>query len=64
MLTRSFSTEVPELKFNQEKADTCFMLHTKHASDNRLQNVIVINEDVEVIALLLEIVDLLNGQLF
>lgn len=40
------------------------MLHTKHASDNRLQNVIVINEDVEVIALLLEIVDLLNGQLF
>ena len=34
VLTRSFSTEVLELKSNQEESDTCLVLHTKHTYDS------------------------------
>ena len=40
------------------------MLHTKHAYGNIIQNVLVVSEDTDVIAFLLENVDLHNGQLF
>ena len=40
------------------------MLHTKHAFDNIIQNVLVVIEETDVIAFLLENVDLHNGQLF
>lgn len=61
MLTRSFSTEVPELKSNQEEDVTRLVLHTKHPCDSSLQIVPAVSEDTDIIALLL---DLLNGQLF
>ena len=34
VLARRFSTEVPELEYNQEEGDTRFILHTKHACDS------------------------------
>ena len=40
------------------------MLHTKHAFDSIIQNVLVVIEETDVIAFLLENVDLHNGQLF
>ena len=61
MLTRSFSTEVPELKSNQEEDVTRLVLHTKHPCVSSLQIVPAVSEDTDIIALLL---DLLNGQLF
>ena len=63
MLTRSFCTEVSELK-SYEEGDTRLGLHTKHACDSSIQNVLVVSEDTDVIALLLANVDLLNGYLF
>ena len=61
MLTRSFSTEGPELKCNQEEAERHLVLHTKHACDNGIQNVVMVTEDSDIIALLLANVDILNG---
>ena len=61
---RSFSTEVPELISNFEEADTRLVLHTNPAYDSGIQNVLVVSEDEDVIALFLANVDLLNGQLF
>ena len=40
------------------------MLHTNHASGNIIQNVLMVSEDTDLIAFLLENVDLHNGQLF
>ena len=40
------------------------MLHTKHASDSAIQNILVVSEVTDVIALLIANLDLLNGQLF
>ena len=40
------------------------MLHTKHESDSGIQNILVVSEDTNVIALLIANLDLLNGQLF
>ena len=64
MLARSFSTDVPELNSNQEEADTHLLMHTKHAYDSGIQNVLLVTEDKDIIALLLANADLLNGQLF
>ena len=64
MFIRSFSTEVPELISNFEEADTRLVLHTNPAYDSGIQNVLVVSEDEDVIALFLANVDLLNGQLF
>ena len=55
MLTGRFSTEVPELKSNQEEADTRLVLHTKPACDSSKQNVLGVSEDTDVIAFLLAI---------
>ena len=43
---------------------TCLVLGRKHACDSCIQNVLVVSEDTDVIVLLLEDVELLNGQLF
>ena len=40
------------------------MLHTKSAYNSGILNVLVASEEANVIALLLVIADLLNGQLF
>ena len=40
------------------------MLHTKQARDSGIQNVLVVSEDTDAIALLLANADLLYGQLF
>lgn len=64
MLTRSFFTEVPELKSNEEESYRRFVLHTKQACDSGIQNVLVVSEDTDAIALLLANADLLYGQLF
>ena len=40
------------------------MLHTKHAFDNIIQNVLVVIEETDVIAFLLKNLDLRNGRLF
>ena len=40
------------------------MLHTKHVCGNIIENVLVVSEDTNVIAFLLENVDLHNSQLF
>ena len=56
VLTNSLSTEVPKLKCNQEEGNTRLVLHTKHARDGGIQNVYVVSEDKNVIALLLAIV--------
>ena len=63
MLTTGFSTAVPELKSNQEEAETYFLLHTKHTCDAGKQNVVEVSQDTNVITLLLANLDLLNGQL-
>lgn len=59
MLTRSFFTEVPELKSNEEESYRRFVLHTKQACDSGIQNVLVVSEDTDAIALLLANADLL-----
>ena len=64
VFTKSFSTEVPELISNFEEADTRLVLHTNPAYDSGIQNVLVVSEDEDVIALFLANVDSLNGQLF
>ena len=55
----NLSTEVPELKSNQEEADMRFALYTKHTCDSSIKNVFVVNEDTDVIALLVAKVDLM-----
>ena len=40
------------------------MLHIKHACDSGIQNVLVISENTYIIASLLAVLDLFNGQLF
>ena len=39
-------------------------MHTKHAHDSGIQNVLLVTEDKDIIALLLANADLLNGQVF
>ena len=39
-------------------------MHTKHAFDNIIQNVLLVTEETDVIAFLLENFDLHNNQLF
>ena len=61
---KTFSTEVPELKSNQEEAQAHLALHIKHACDLSKQNIIVVSEDTDAKAFLLANVDLFNDQSF
>ena len=52
MLTRSFPTEVLELKSNQkEAADTRPVLHANNVCNSGIPNVLVVSEDTDVITL-------------
>lgn len=52
VLTRSFPTEVLELKSNQkEAADTRPVLHANNVCNSGIPNVLVVSEDIDVITL-------------
>ena len=61
---KKFSTEVPELKSNQEEVQTHLVMHIKHACDIGIQNILVVSEDTDAKAFLLANVDLFNDQSF
>ena len=52
---KTFSTEVPELKSNQEEAQAHLALHIKHACDLSIQNISVVSEDTDAKAFLLDL---------
>lgn len=60
--TRSFSTKVPELKSNQEKAGTQLVLQNKDACGSSIKNILVVSANTDVIAVLIP--DLLSGSNF
>ena len=54
---KEVSTEVPELKSNQEEAQTHLVLHIKHACDGGIQNILVASGDTNAKPFLLANVD-------